>query len=104
MFVCNREKGREGGREGGRGREREIEILLAFHNASLFYFDLCYWKKHHDQSTLGEEMIYLPYTSGSQFIIEVSQSRNSNRILKNKPWRNTVFWSTLSHCHRFMLS
>jgi hypothetical protein len=35
--------------------------------------------KHHNQSNLGEERVYVVYTSTSEFIIEVNQDRNSNR-------------------------
>jgi hypothetical protein len=36
--------------------------------------------KHHDQKWLGEERVYLAYTSTSLFIIEGAQGRNSNRV------------------------
>jgi hypothetical protein len=35
--------------------------------------------KHHDQKQLGEEKVYLAYTSTLLSIIEGSQDRNSNR-------------------------
>lgn len=49
--------------------------------------------KHHDQKQIGEEMVYLAYTSTPQFITKGSQSRNSHREgtwsqeLLQKPWR-----------------
>ena len=45
------------------------------------------------QKQVGEERVYLAYTSTSLFIIEVSQDRNFNRAgtwrqeLMQKPWR-----------------
>ena len=36
--------------------------------------------KHQDQKQLGEERVYLAYTSTLKFITEGSQDRNSNRL------------------------
>jgi hypothetical protein len=35
--------------------------------------------KHHDQKKIGEERVYLAYTSISLFIVEGNLDRNSNR-------------------------
>jgi hypothetical protein len=36
-------------------------------------------RKHYDQKQIGEERVYLPYTSTSMFFKGGSQSRNSSR-------------------------
>lgn len=36
--------------------------------------------KHYDQKHIGDERVYLAYTSKSPFIIEESQDRNHNRV------------------------
>jgi hypothetical protein len=52
--------------------------------------------KHHDQTQLGEEMIYLAYTSPAPFIIKESQDRNSNRTgtwkkePMQRPWKGAA--------------
>jgi hypothetical protein len=49
--------------------------------------------KHSKQKQVGEEMVYLAYTSRLQSIFEGNQGRNSNRSLQlKKLWRNT--WLT----------
>ena len=54
--------------------------------------------KHHDQTQVGEERVYLAYTSTSMFIIKGSQDRNSKRTgtcrqeLMQKPWRGAAYW------------
>ena len=54
--------------------------------------------KCHDQKAGWKERIYLAYTSVSQFIIEGSQGRNSNRAgtwrqeLIQRPWMRTAWW------------
>lgn len=47
--------------------------------------------KPSDQVQLGQEKVYLAYTSGSQFINEGSQGGNS----RQEPWPEAVFWITL---------
>jgi hypothetical protein len=37
-------------------------------------------------------MIYVVYTSRSQFVIMGHKGRNSSSILKQKPGRNTAWW------------
>jgi hypothetical protein len=47
---------------------------------------------------VGEERVYLAYTSMSLFIIEGSQDRNSNMAgtwsqeLMHRSWRDAVYW------------
>ena len=54
--------------------------------------------KHHDQKQIGEEKVYLAYTSTSLFIIKGSQDRNSSRAgtwrqeLMQRPWRSAAYW------------
>ena len=54
--------------------------------------------KHHDQKQLGEERVYLTYSSTSLFIIERSQDRSSHKEgtwtqeLMQRPWRGAAYW------------
>ena len=54
--------------------------------------------KHHGQKQVGEEKLYLAYTSTLLFIIEGSQDKNSNRAgtwrqeLTQRPWRDAAYW------------
>jgi hypothetical protein len=57
--------------------------------------------KHLDLMQLGEERVYLAYTSSLLFISEETQDRNLNRAgtwrqeLMQKPWRDAAYWLTL---------
>ncbi|EDL22577.1 mCG147769 [Mus musculus] len=54
--------------------------------------------KHHDPRQVGEEKVYLAYTSTALFIIERSQDRNSNRAgscrqkLMQRSGRSAAYW------------
>jgi hypothetical protein len=54
--------------------------------------------KHHDQTQLGDQRVYLAYTSTSLFIIERSQDRHSDKAeiwrqeLLQTPQRDATFW------------
>jgi hypothetical protein len=53
--------------------------------------------KHHDHKQVGEERVYLTYTSASLFITKVSQGRNSKgtrtwkKELRQSPWRSAAY-------------
>jgi hypothetical protein len=56
--------------------------------------------KHHDKKKTGEEGGYLAYISTSQFFVEGSQGKNSDRAttrrweLKQRPWTSAAHWLT----------
>jgi hypothetical protein len=53
--------------------------------------------KHCEQKQIGEERVYVAYSSSSLFFNEGSQNRNSSRAgtwrqeLMQKPWRGAVY-------------
>ena len=58
-------------------------------------WDFYCWDETLGPKQLGEESVYLVYTSISPFIIKRSRDRNSNRAGTWRPWRTAAYWFSL---------